>query len=40
MKYNLEEDYFGCYAQQKLFYKKTDIRWNDKKQDYDIPHTL
>ena len=36
MDYNLEEDYFTCYAQQKLFYQKTDIRWNDKKQDYDI----
>ena len=36
MDYNIQEDYFTCYNHEKLFYQETKIKWDEKKQDYDI----
>lgn len=36
MDYDIPEDYFTCYNNEKLFYQKTKIKWDEKKQDYDI----
>ena len=36
MVYNYEEDYFTCYNKEKLNYQKTNIRWDDKKEDFSI----
>ena len=36
MNYNIQEDYFTCFNQEKLFYQETKIKWDEKKQDYDI----
>ena len=36
MNYNIQEDYFTCYNQEKLFYQETKIKWDEKKQDYNI----
>ena len=36
MNYNLEKDYFTCYNNEKLFYKETKTRWDEKRQDYNI----
>lgn len=36
MDYNLEEDFFTCYAGEKLIYQKTNVRWDKNRQDYDI----
>ena len=31
MDYNIQEDYFICYNQEKLFYQETKIKWDEKK---------
>lgn len=36
MNYNIQEDYFTCYNHEKLFYQETKVKWDEKKQDYDI----
>ena len=36
MDYNIQEDYFTCYNHEKLFYQETRVKWDEKKQDYDI----
>ena len=36
MDYNIKEDYFTCYNNEKLFYQETKIRWDEKRQDYNI----
>ena len=36
MEYNSEGDYFTCYNNEKLTYQKTNVRWDEKKQDYII----
>ena len=36
MNYNIQEDYFTCYNHEKLFYQATKVKWDEKKQDYDI----
>lgn len=36
MNYNIQEDYFTCHNHEKLFYQETKVKWDEKKQDYDI----
>ena len=36
MEHNLEEDYFECYNHEKLYCQETKVKWDDKKQDYEI----
>lgn len=36
MDYNLSEDFFTCYAGEKLSYQKTNVRWDKNRRDYDI----
>ena len=31
---------FTCYNQEKLFYQETKIKWDEKKQDYDIQRKI
>lgn len=36
MDYNVEDDYFTCYVDEKLTYQKTNVRWDEKRKDWDI----
>ena len=36
MDYNYEEDYFSCFNQERLTYQKTNIKWDEKKEDFII----
>ena len=36
MDYDFQEDYFTCYNKKKLFYQNTKVKWDEKKQDFDI----
>ena len=36
MDYNVEDDNFTCYTGEKLTYQKTNVRWDEKREDWDI----
>ena len=36
MEYYTNGDFFKCYNGEKLIYQKTNTRWDEKRQDYDI----
>ena len=40
MNYNVEDDNFTCYANKKLTYQKTNVRWDEKREDWDIQRII
>ena len=36
MEYDVHEDNFNCHADEKLNYQKTNIRWDEKRKNYEI----